>query len=157
MMRVVDDIPVPKYHGRLNGLGFTVSHLWLEPMDRYNGSRRIYRLVKPFHITMFSAGCQLSILVPTGFETDFASFPLFVQFVLGGHDAVGVSEASICHDYACTNKLPAPVASALMLSVLAILAVPRWKRMLIIFGLTYMGYRSPIQRFFRRFRKGKTS
>jgi len=146
-------LPVPKFHGRLNGLEFTVSHLWVEPQDSYHGSRRIYTLVKPFHVTMKSAGCYLDVLVPVGFSSDFATFPIVVQFVLGGNDAVGTCEAAIIHDYACVNKLPASVANALMLAVLTVFSVPRWKRGLIFIGLSLFGYRTPVLRWAQTIRR----
>jgi hypothetical protein len=142
--RVKAMLPIPKFHGKINGLAFTVSHLWLEPTDRYHGSRRIYRLVKPFHITMKSEGCYLDTLVPIGFESDFATFPLVVQLILGGNDAVGTCEAAIIHDYACVNRLPSSVANALMLAVLTVFGVPKWRRALIFIGLSVFGYRTPL-------------
>ena len=142
--------PQPTTEFRENGLLVTTTALQLEPTCHMNGRRRVYRLLVPYNVSLYFDGGYLFISVPQWFTTDFATFPIIAQIVLGNRDAPGVQEASVIHDYLCKLKMPATVANAFMLAILSVFKVPRWKRGLIFFGLTYFGYRSPLLRFIQR-------
>jgi len=133
-----------------NGLRVESSELMLVPTDNYNGRRRIYKLGLPYSLTMLFEGGSCEIRVPTSFRTDLASLPIFAQIILGNRDDRGIMEAAIIHDWVCCRRLPAPIANGYMLLVMIVFGVPRWKRILILFGLTYFGYRSPISKFFKK-------
>lgn len=124
------------------------SEIILEPTNRYNGSRRIYKLVEPFTFVLIFPGGQESITVPAGYWTDFATLPLPLQLVLGNRD--DYLEESIIHDWLCDKRQPRFFTNAKMRQVMFVLNRPRWKRWAIFYGLMVFGYGSWIMELFTR-------
>ena len=148
--RLVHTLPWATKSFRQNGLVVMISDLVTQPTDELNGRRRVHRLVKEFRVGLSFTGGYLEVRVPADFKTDFATFPVVTQLVLGNRDSPGVQEASVVHDWLCGLGVPATVANSFMLAVLTIFLVPRWKRSLIFFGLSVFGYRTPILRWSQR-------
>lgn len=114
----------------------------LEPTDRWNGSRRIYRLTQSFSVCIVYLGGALELVVPRGFETDLASFPMLLQLVLGNRD--DYLEESILHDWLYREGIPVFFANAMMRVVMTQLRRKAWKRWCVFYGLMFLGYRAPL-------------
>ena len=151
--RFAEPSPWVKKSFRDNGLLVMVSDLITQPTDELNGRRRVYRLVKEFRVALSFDGGYFEVQIPVNFKTDFATFPVWTQIVLGNRDAPGIQEASVIHDRMCELKIPATVSNAVMLAVLSVFNVPRWKRGLIFFGLSYFGYRSFLLKLAQRIKR----
>jgi len=113
----------------------------LEPTDKRIGSRRVYRLTYSFFCTITYPGGHWRIKIPKGFETDFASFPLILQLLLGNRDEY--LEESLIHDWLYREGIPPFYANAIMRVVMERLGRAWWKRWLVFYGLMAFGYRAP--------------
>lgn len=120
------------------------SGIILEPTDKYNGRRRIYRLQQAFKFSLSFKGGSESINIPAGYETDLASLPVILQVILGNRDDCGILESSLIHDWLCDNNQPRFFTNAKMRQVQYVLGVPRWKRWAFFYGLMAFGYKSVI-------------
>lgn len=127
------------YNGGVFELHITTPQL--EPTDRYNGSRRIYRLTERFCIRITYPGGSFNVTIPKGFETDFASFPLILQLILGNRD--DYLEESILHDWLYREGIPVFFSNAAMRIVMTQLRRPAWKRWCVFYGLMFLGTRAP--------------
>ena len=79
--------------------GATLSPLVVEATGESYHGRRVWRLVESFHLdwSIGEFGCvDLHIMVPAGFETDYASIPRFF-WRLWPHDEA--AEAAVVHDW----------------------------------------------------------
>jgi hypothetical protein len=81
----------------VNTLNYTISPLRLEVLDKFYEGRQVYRTIDEFIYDNSSPGITLRIVVPIGFETDFASIPRLFWGLInpsGQH-----SKAAVIHDY----------------------------------------------------------
>ena len=83
-----------------------------------------------------SKGLDISIEVPVGFKTDFATLPIVTQLVLGNRDQY--VHAAIMHDWLCETHVPRFIANSLMRSLLLVVGCPYWKRLLFFKRLALM-------------------
>ena len=106
--------------------------LKIERTGKFNAGRPIVRLLAPFKYVTDGA----VILVPEGFETDYASIPRFFWriFLPNGRYA----EAAVLHDYLYGNHSKT-VADAYFYEAMTILGVPWWKRVLIYYAVVVFG------------------
>jgi hypothetical protein len=138
------------YNSGIFTLELTVPQL--EPTDKWNGSRRVHRLTRNFHINIQFPGGILSMLIPRGFESDMASFPMLLQLILGNRD--DYLEESLIHDWLYREGIPVFFANAMMRVVMTQLRRKAWKRWVVFYGLMFLGYRAPGWQWLRKFKKG---
>lgn len=113
----------------------------LEPLDKWIGSRRVYRLLERFAVRISYPGGHMNVIVPKGFETDLASFPLPLQILMGNRD--DYLEESILHDWLYREGIPVFFANSMMRVVMTQLRRKAWKRWCVFYGLMFLGYRAP--------------
>ena len=89
---------------------------------------------------MPQAGIKVSIEIPEGFETDFASIPR-ILWPLFPPDGPWL-EASIVHDYCYREPVPFSrfFADALFRELMARYGVPRWRRVLFYYAVRLCGW-----------------
>jgi hypothetical protein len=132
-----------------NGVWYAeFSDIILEPTNRYNGDRRMYRLRQEFTFDLTYKGGWESITIPEGYETDLATLPRVLTFFLGRRD--DYLEESIIHDWLCDHGQPRFFTNAKMRQVMYVIGRPRWKRWCIFYGLMAFGYGSLVMSFFSR-------
>lgn len=112
------------------------SSLAVEPIP---GDDLRWRLIRPLIYRVHSGRGQLSITVPRGFVTDFASIPrVFWRVILptGSH-----REAAVIHDYLyAVGDRHKAVADAIFLEAMTVLGVPRWRRWAMFFAVLCFGW-----------------
>jgi hypothetical protein len=129
-----------------NGLSIKLSDLRAEPTQKMNGRRRVWRLAMTYHLTVTADGLTESLIIPIGFQTDFATMPLVASLLLGGRDDPGVAEAALVHDFCCVKDLPREYCNTKMWYLMLAMGVPRWKATAIYVALMLFGYKSPCAR-----------
>ena len=127
-------------------LTISVSDLRIEATDTFTGRRRLWKLTDDFRIEVRARGLNYSIVVPRGFETDFATLPLVAQIALGNRDTYVY--AATAHDFLCVIKAPRWLANPTMIGILSAMGCPWWKRQLFAWGLFLFGYGSRPSRLF---------
>ena len=109
--------------------------LLVEPIP---GDDLRWRLMRTLTYRVNSGRGQLSISVPRGFITDFASIPrVFWRVILptGRH-----REAAVVHDYLyAVGDRHKAVADAIFLEAMTVLGVPRWRRWVMFFAVLFFG------------------
>lgn len=86
-----------------------------------------YRTERPFSFDLGVKGSRLTITVPEGFETDLASVPRWLWWLIAPHDPQ-YAAAAVLHDYLCDwAGFDLMTAHAIFLDALLILGVDRWK------------------------------
>ncbi len=103
--------------------------------------RRPFRVVRPF---VYAAGAPDSghlLIVPPGFETDFASVPFGFRWlvpIVGRH-----GKAAVLHDWLYASKLmPRRMADDLFLEAMTVLGVRPWRRYLAYWSVRLFGRRA---------------
>ena len=84
-------------------------------------------LVAPLRYASMLTEVEGEIVVPAGFQTDFASVPRlpFVYWLFGAT----ADEAATVHDWLySTGEVPRAVADAVFAEASAVCGVPRWRR-----------------------------
>jgi len=108
--------------------------LHLEPLE--DGRR--WRLVSEFVYAVGDENSAWRITVPAGFVTDFASVPRVFWGLMPPWDQYG--KAAVLHDYLySTGSVSRLVADAVFLEAMAVLCVPRWKRVAIYSAVRWFG------------------
>ena len=104
----------------------------------HNG-RPIFRILESFDYEIGAEGSGLIIQVPIGFETDFASVPKFLWFVLPPWGIHG--KAAVLHDflYRRASGFGKDVADAIFYEAMTVLGVTWWRRYLMYLGVAYLG------------------
>lgn len=98
----------------------------LEPLGRFVGPET-YRLEEEMQYWWGGEQTGVLIIVPTGFETDFASIPRFFQRLLPKLDKH--RRAAILHDYLYAKQIcERHVCDLIFLEAMEVLKVPTWKR-----------------------------
>lgn len=96
---------------------------------------RTFKLTEPFCYN----GNGLSICVPPGAMTDFASIPRILHWFMDPFGPYG--PAAVVHDYmyrtGCRHRI---VADAIFLEGMEYCGVPRWQRWLIFMSVMCLGF-----------------
>lgn len=74
---------------------------WECPKSGWIFSRQRYRLIAPFHFR--SRILNKTVIVPTGYESDFASVPLFLPRFVLDDDSPEILYPSVIHDKLCDD------------------------------------------------------
>lgn len=105
---------------------------------------RLWRLMAPFAYHVRTYPSDDVITVPDGFETDFASVPRILWWLIPPTGRYG--KACVVHDWLYVTKTrPRIESDAIFLEAMEVLGVPRWKRLLMWLAVRMAG--GP--RFFR--------
>lgn len=108
-----------------------------------------WKLVKPFQFYyMFGDYKLYAVIVPENFITDFASTPKILYPLL---PPVGIyNKATIVHDFLYSKQskfqFTRKVCDKVFLQALEVLSVPKWKRLLMFWGVRLFG-----KKHFKRF------
>jgi hypothetical protein len=109
------------------------SRMIVEPLDRWDHGRRIWRLVESFHFKLDTDCVTLSIRLPAGFESDGASVPRIFWWLLPHDDTM---EGAFLHDALCRDPLLAGhQADALFRLFLRARGHRWWKQVLMYAGV----------------------
>ena len=107
--------------------------LILEPID---GKR--WKLVEEFDYWTILPGEKVTIKVPSGFITDFASTPKILWPIFPPWDKYG--KAAVLHDYLYSTKLfPRKTCDKIFKEAMTVLKVPKWKRELMYLAVRLFG------------------
>lgn len=86
----------------------------------------IYRITNPIRFYSGAKGSPISVLVPAGFETDFASIPWPLRNWCKPTDSRW-AKAAVVHDFLCTRKVYCrSLADTLFLEGMLILGAGVW-------------------------------
>ena len=97
-------------------------------------------LLAPFTYWTEIVGYRWDIIVPVGFETDFASIPRLFWTIVPPHGRH--SKAAVVHDYLCRYKLcDSKTAHRIFLEAMEVLDVPKWRRYLMYWAVALFGPR----------------
>ncbi len=103
--------------------------------------RRPFRVVRPFVYAVGAPGGGHLLIVPPGFETDFASVPFGFRWlvpIVGRH-----GKAAVLHDWLYASKVvPRRVADDLFLEAMTVLGVRIWRRYLAYWSVRLFGGRA---------------
>ena len=106
---------------------------------KFQGGRQFFRLAEPYFLDLNGA-IRLTLTVPAGFETDFASVPrlLWPLFPPTGPWL----EASIVHDFCYSGQVPFSrfLADALFRELMKLYGVPLWRRVLMYYAVRLFGW-----------------
>ena len=98
-----------------------------------------WRVYVPFEYHVGTYPSKIVIYVPVGFVTDFASIPRFLWPLISPIDEHG--KAAVVHDYLYTIRYDEKsVCDKIYLEALIVLKVPKWKRLLLYYGVKYFGW-----------------
>jgi hypothetical protein len=111
-----------------------LTKLRIEKADESDDGK--WRLTEPLFYESDIA--KQTIVVPAGFETDFASVPrLPFVFLLAGDCA---DEAAVIHDYLYSSRmLPRATADAVLREASEVMGVPAWRRWMMWAGVRIGG------------------
>ena len=102
---------------------------------------RPFRVVRPFVYAAGSPDSGHLLIVPPGFETDFASVPFGFRWlvpVVGRH-----GKAAVLHDWLYASKImPRRTADDLFLEAMEVLGVRSWRRFLAYWSVRLFGGRA---------------
>ena len=111
------------------------SKLVTEKLGKTDHGRQLFRLHEPlsFHLRNDSAW-NVMIIVPVGFDTDFASVPWGLRWLVPPEGLW--DEASVVHDFLCKKRLVSRfLADAIFREGMACLGVPLWRRLSMYYGV----------------------
>jgi hypothetical protein len=117
------------------------SPLVFEPVDGCTrGGRALVRLTAPFSYDVGFKGSSLTLTVPAGFVTDFASVP---RALTGWFPPSGPwAKAAVVHDYLYASGLISRAISDLIfLEAMEVLEVPCWRRAAMYAAVRLLGWR----------------
>ena len=99
-----------------------------------------WKLIKEFSFYFYYKNKKITITVPTGFITDFASIPRIFWSLLPPTGKYG--KAAVIHDY-CYRKrlLPRKLADKVFLEAMKVLKVARWKIYIMYLAVRLFGWR----------------
>ena len=103
-------------------------------------SGRLWTLLAPLEYAMGEEESPYVIRVPAYFQTDFASVPRLLWWLISPTDP-GVGKAAVLHDYLYREGfLGRRMADAIMVEAMRVLGVPAWKRGAIYLALRLFGW-----------------
>lgn len=108
---------------------------------RTRGRRPLVRLSAAFHYDVGYKGSGLTVKVPAGFVTDFASVPwcLRTWFPPAGPWA----KAAVVHDFLYeTGLISRAIADRIFYEAMGVLDVPAWRRFVMYAAVKAIGWRS---------------
>jgi hypothetical protein len=101
--------------------------LLLTDLGTTENGRAMFRLENDLIFQQDSTSMGLSVIVPAGFVTEFASVPRFLWFIFP--PAGPWNRATVIHDYLCeTQSCSRFMADAVFREAMRELGVPRWRR-----------------------------
>lgn len=115
-------------------------HLYLEYLDGRNWrvTRRFRFFIDATHKSIPKTVLKLGIVVPAGFETDFASIPRFFWRVLPPTGQYG--KAAVVHDFLYrTRRVPRVTADRMFLLAMEELSVPKPVRLVMYYAVRVFG------------------
>lgn len=102
---------------------------------------RPFRVVRPFIYALGALDSGHLLIVPPGFQTDFASVPFGFRWlvpVVGRH-----GKAAVLHDWLYASKImPRREADRVFLEAMMILEVRPWRRLLAYWSVRLFGKRA---------------
>ena len=102
-------------------------------------SDKLWRLVKNFDYYLGNLSSGMSIKVPKGFITDFASVPRIFWNILPPWGEYG--KASVLHDYLYKNNtFSRVICDAIFLEAMGVLKVSTWKKWVLYIGVRLFGW-----------------
>lgn len=116
------------------------STLELTKVKGDSGGRQLWELDKALRFTLRVNGGDITVWVPRGFVTDFASVPrpLWPIFPPAGQWC----EAAVIHDYLYSTRTCSRfLADALFRECMALLGVPLWRRVAMYYAVRAFGWR----------------
>lgn len=110
------------------------------PLDiRLTASGRTGVLLNEFQYHVGSEESQDVITVPVGFETDFASTPVFAWIIFPPWGRY--SKAAVIHDYLYqTRKRTRKEADTIFREAMCVLGVPVWQRTIMYLAVRWFGW-----------------
>lgn len=130
------NLPTKRWHK--NGLTITMSGLSLCDTDQMVGRRRLWKLASDFVLRIESDGMTQKVVVPAGFDTDFATMPVFSQLLLGNRDTW--VQAAVVHDWLLVTHVPSWLADSWFRSALLVLGCSWWKRVMFFWSVHLYSY-----------------
>lgn len=114
------------------------SALQIEKVNHYEGSRQFWVLHTALVMRLALNGHPIRVVVPKGFETDFASVPWWLQPMFT--PAGPWCEAAVVHDWlygqkACSRFL----ADAIFREAMFRLGIPMWRRVIAYYAVRLFG------------------
>ena len=90
---------------------------------------------RPLQYEIGKKGSGLVVIVPPGHQTDLASIPRWLWWLLAPHDP-RYSPAAVLHDWLTEwPEFNRRVADSIFLEAMGVLGVPVWKRTLMYLGV----------------------
>ena len=83
----------------------------LEPTGKKRWGRKVYRFTQDYRYSFYRNGVLLEILIPKGYETDFASIPWPLHYII--HPDWKWARAALVHDWLCSDKAPRFITDAI--------------------------------------------
>lgn len=119
---------------------YTITPLKTEVLDKFYYGRQVYKTLEPFIYDNSSPGICLRIIVPAGFETDFASIPRIFWVILPPFGQY--TKAAVVHDFMYKEK-DSPrreICDAVLLEIMAELNTPWYRKWPIYFAVRCFGW-----------------
>ena len=112
------------------------------PLDLRDNGNRTFTLLHGFSYRSKALGTNLTVHVPKGFETDFASVPRLLWSLFPPYGKHG--KAAVIHDYLYLlvrrRKFSRAVADAIFLAAMKDLKVAWWKRYTMYLAVRVAGW-----------------
>jgi hypothetical protein len=116
--------------------------LRIESTDITMDGRPVWRLLRNFDVDLGTGSTKISITVPRGTETDFASVPWFIRWLYSPYTA-RYGKAAVVHDWLYTTKAQIPrfVADALFREIMRLEGSPWYERVVLYYCVRFFGWR----------------
>lgn len=121
---------------------FYINNPTIRMTDDTNKGRMLFRLEEDLVVEVWIGPGSLSITIPRGYITDFASTPRPLWFIFPPTGKY--ARAAIVHDYfysyADKNDCTRFFADTIFRELMCQLKVPTWKRVLMYYGVRFGGF-----------------
>lgn len=115
------------------------SALKLVEVDGQSCGRQLWQLTRSLRMTLSVNGGAVTVSVPPGFTTDFASVPRLLWPVFP--PAGPWCKAAVIHDYLYQSRTCSRfLADALFREAMAQLGVPVWRRVVMYYAVRVFGF-----------------
>ena len=116
--------------------------------QRERAGRGVYTVMQPFSYEVGQKGSGIAIMVPDGFETDFASIPRIARLIVspsGLHAKASLIHDALYHGGALFTGWPEGEitrrrADLVFLEAMQVLKVPRWRCTIIYLSVRLFGW-----------------
>ena len=126
-----------------------------KPLDLRDNGDTTFTLLEGFSYSSESIGANITVHVPKGFVTDFASVPRILWWLFPPHGRHG--KAAVIHDYLYLlvrkGKYSRVVADSIFLSAMKELEVPLWRRYTMYLGVRLAGWTAVLNGKFVKYKK----